>query len=187
MSTGADTDPIAFLRGLRAVREFRPDAVPDAAVADILQVVRWSGSASNQQPWELVLVRDPETLRHLAGAEGYAHHLAGAPLAVVLVMANRRPEQDTFDEGRLSERIMLAASAHGLGSSIGWFRGAGMDRVKELLGIPADRLVRTAISIGRPTEEAARRRRRRRPLDSLVHDGRYGAGAPAQPERPAAM
>lgn len=181
------TDPIAFLRGLRAVRQFRPDAVPDAAIDDILQVVRWSGSASNQQPWELVLVRDPQTLRRLAEAEGYAGHLAGAPLAIVLVMANRRPEQDTYDEGRLSERIMLAASAHGLGSSIGWFRGAGVDRVKELLGIPADRLVRTAISIGHPTEEAARRGRRRRPMSSIVHDERYGSGDGGPAERPTPM
>jgi nitroreductase len=172
-----DADPIAFLRQLRAVRQFRPDPVPDAAVADILQVVRWSGSASNQQPWELVLVRDRETLRRLAEAEGYARHLANAPLAIVLVMANQRPEQDTYDEGRLSERIMLAASAHGLGSSIGWFRGAGVDQVRKLLGIPADRQVRTAISIGLPTDEAARRGRRRKPMASIVHDERFGAGS----------
>ncbi|HEY4025675.1 MAG TPA: nitroreductase family protein [Candidatus Dormibacteraeota bacterium] len=177
MRTNAGADSIAFLRGLRAVRQFRPEPVPEAAVEDILQVVRWSGSASNQQPWELVLVRDPETLRQLAEAEGFARHLAGAPLAVVLVMANRRPEQDTYDEGRLSERIMLAASAHGLGSSIGWFRGAGVDRARKLLGIPVDRLVRTAISIGYPTLEAAQRGRKRKPMASIVHVERYGAGS----------
>ncbi len=165
---------VAFLRGLRAVRQFRPDPVPEPAVTDILDVVRWSGSASNQQPFEVVLVQDRDTLRALASMEGYAAHLAGAPLAAVLVMANRRPEQDTFDEGRLSERIMLAAAAHGLGSSIGWLRGAGPEQAKRLLDIPLDRLVRTAISIGYPTEEAARRGGRRRPLASIVHRERYG-------------
>jgi nitroreductase len=170
-------DRIAFLRGLRTVRQFLPEPVSDGAVADILDVVRWSGSASNQQPWEVVLVRDPDTLRALGEAEGFASHVAGAPLAAVLVMANRRPEQDTFDEGRLSERIMLAAAAHGLGSSIGWFRGDGPDQVRRLLGVPADRQVRTAISIGRPTEEAARRGGRRKPMASIAHGERYGAGA----------
>ncbi len=175
MSTDAVADRISYLRQLRAVRQFRPDRVPEAAVADLLQVVRWSGSASNRQPWELVLVSRPETLRALGAVEGYAKHLAGAPLAIVLVMSGERPEQDTFDEGRLSERIMLAASAHGLGSSIGWFRGGGSDQARHLLGIPAGRLVRTAISIGYPTDEAARRGRRRKPMAAIVHHERYGS------------
>ena len=34
-------------------------------------------------------------------------------------------EQETYDEGRLSERIMLAAAAFGVGSSVGWFRRSG--------------------------------------------------------------
>jgi nitroreductase len=117
-------DRIAFLRSLRAVRSFRPDPVPQEAVDDILEVVRWSGSASNRQPWELVLIRDRETLGALARVEGYANHLADAPLGIVLVMAGERPTQETYDEGRLAERIMLAALAHGVGSSVGWIVGA---------------------------------------------------------------
>jgi nitroreductase len=43
-------DRIAFLRGLRAVRQFRPDPIPQEVVDDILEVARWSGSAGNRQP-----------------------------------------------------------------------------------------------------------------------------------------
>lgn len=174
MSASSKKAEISFLRRLRAVRQFRPDPLPDEVVNDILEVVRWSGSASNQQPWELILVGDRDMLRQLAAAEGFAGHVAGAALAIVLVMSGRRPEQDTFDEGRLSERIMLAALAHDVGSSIGWFKGAGRDRVKELLDIPADRLVRTEISLGYPTEAAARRGRRRKPMADMIYRERYG-------------
>src|SRR5215208_8066948 len=80
-------DRIAFLRSLRAVRSFRPDPVPREVVDDILEVARWSGSAANQQPWEILVVRDRDTLRSLARVEGYAGHLAGAPLGIVLIMA----------------------------------------------------------------------------------------------------
>ena len=76
---GIVTERIAFLRSLRAVRGFRPDPVPRGVVDDILEVARWTGSASNRQPWELVVVRDQETLRALAEVKGYASHLAGAP------------------------------------------------------------------------------------------------------------
>ncbi len=104
-----------FLRSLRAVRSFLPDPVPDEVVDGVLRVARWSGSASNKQPWEMVVVRKREMLGKLAAVEGYAGHLAGAPLGIVLVMAGDRAEQEAYDEGRLSEWIMLAAWAHGSG------------------------------------------------------------------------
>ena len=170
-------DRIAFLRRLRAVRNFRPDPVPQEVVDDLLQVARWSGSASNRQPWELVVVRDPETLRQLAALEGSVKHLADAPLGIVLVLAGERPEQEAYDDGRLSERIMLAAAAHGVGSCIGWFRGEGREAARELLGVPQERTVRTVLSLGYPDEEARRARQRpaqaRKPLSEIVHQERY--------------
>src|SRR5947199_5816206 len=92
---------IAFLRGLRAVHQFRPDPVPQEVVDALLEVARWSGSASNNQPWEFVVIRSRETLQALARVEGYAGHVAGAPLGIVLVMAGERFDQEAYDEGRL--------------------------------------------------------------------------------------
>src|SRR5215210_3750012 len=171
-------DRVSFLRTLRAVRSFKSDPVPQEVVDDVLEVARWSGSASNKQPWEMVLIREQDTLRSLASVEGYAGHLAGAPLGLVLIMAGERAEQETYDEGRLAERIMLAAHAHGVGSSIGWIVGSGRDAARALLGIPREKVVRTAISLGYP-EEGARRSRAsygpaRKPLDEIVHEERYG-------------
>ena len=167
---------IPFLRSLRAVRAFRDEPVPQKVVDDVLEVARLSGSAGNKQPWELVVVRDRDTLDALAGVEGYAGHLRGAALGVVLVMAGEREEQEAYDEGRLCERIMLAARAHGVGSGIGWFVREGRSRVKELLGIPSGRTVRTAISLGYPDEGARRGRGApvRKPLSEIVHEERYG-------------
>ena len=170
-------DRIAFLRSLRAVRSFRPDPVPQEVVDDILEVARWSGSASNRQPWEFMVIRDKETLGALAHVEGYASHLRGAPLGIVVVMAGERPTQETYDEGRLAERIMLAALAHGVGSSVGWIVGSGRDAAKEILGIPEARTVRTAISLGYPDEgarSATSPGQARKPLSEIVHQERYG-------------
>ena len=171
-------DRIAFLRTLRAVRTFRPDPVPQEVIDDILDVARWSGSASNRQPWEIILLRERDTLNSLASVDGYAGHLAWAPLGIVLVMAGDRAEQETYDEGRLAERIMLAAHAHGVGSSIGWIVGRGRDAARELLGIPRHKVVRTAISLGYPDEQGRRPRSgrgpARKPLDEIVHQERYG-------------
>jgi nitroreductase len=171
-------DRISFLRTLRAVRSFRPDPVPQGVIDDVLDVVRWSGSASNRQPWEVILIRERDTLRSLASVGGYAGHLARAPLGIVLVMAGDRAEQETYDEGRLAERIMLAAHAHGVGSSIGWIVGQGRNAAGDLLGIPRHKVVRTAISLGYPDEGVRRPRSgrgpARKPLGEIVHHERYG-------------
>jgi nitroreductase len=116
--------------------------------------------------------------RKLAAVEGYAGHLAGASLGIVLVMAGDPAEQKVYDEGRLSERIMLAAWARGVGSSIGWIVGSGRAAAKELLGIPPEKMARTAISLGYPDEIARRPRKgrgaARKPLSQIVHEERHG-------------
>lgn len=179
MQTNDPQQFIALLRKLRAVRQFRAEAIPQAVIEALLDVARWSGTASNRQHWELVVIRDKGTLQALARCEGYAKHVAGAALAVVLVMTGvpELVEQETYDEGRLSERIMLAAEAYGVGSCIGWLRGQGGRDAKSLLGIPQERLVRTVLSLGYPDEEALRARPKRldarKPLAELVHFEHY--------------
>src|SRR5579859_6257943 len=171
---------IAFLRGLRQIRQLRPDPIPEAALQDILEVARWTGSARNIQPWDLVIIHDHATLRALANIEGsHAPHLANASLGIALVMSGdlEHPDFDTYDEGRLSERIMLAADAHGLGSAIGWFRDAASDEAKRVLGVPRQRLLRTVVSIGFPDTAGHSKRARppqpRKPLSDIVHHERF--------------
>ena len=95
-------ETIEFLRTLRTVRRFTDQPVPHAVLDDLLTVARWSGSASNRQPWAFVVIRDRDTLRRLSELEGYVRHLAGAGLAIVLVMDGDpdQVEQETFNEGR---------------------------------------------------------------------------------------
>ena len=73
-----------FLRSLRAVREFQRKAVSEGIVKDILEVARWSGSVSNRQFGEIIVVRKPETLHTLAGLGGYVGHLRGAAIGMFI-------------------------------------------------------------------------------------------------------
>ena len=170
-------DLIPFLRGLRAVRTFRPDPVPETALNDMLEVARWSGSAMNRQPWQIVVITDEQIRHTLGNLEGYVKHVAGAPLAIVLVMEGE-DDANAYDEGRLAERIMLAAAAHGVGACIGWFAVAAQDEVKRLLAVPAGYHVRTVLSLGYPAEEAQQSHSKpgeaRKPLSEIVHTNQFG-------------
>jgi nitroreductase len=172
---------IAFLRGLRAVRQLRPDPLPEAVVHDILEVARWSGSAGNRQPWEFVLVRDRETLNRLATIDGAnAGHLANAAIGLAIVIRPEVADLDAYDEGRLAERILLAAAAHGVGAAVGHFTGPGETwaasaQAKRLLGIPEQLVLRETISLGYPAEhvQPTPNPPGRKPLEQLVHWDHY--------------
>src|ERR1700694_5893710 len=170
-----------FLRSLRAVREFQRKPVPEEVIQDVLEVARWSGSASNLQFAEIIVIRGREALEALATLGGYAGHLRGAALGMALVMPGEWPEGETFDEGRLAERIMLAAWAYGVGSSIGWLSPEGRKGAKRILGVPAKPVLRTAISLGYPS--SPQRRGSRKPLNELVYEESYRADAPGPPPR----
>jgi nitroreductase len=157
---------VELIRTLGAVRQFTGQPLPEEAVKDIFQVVRWSGNASNRQEFQVLWIADRELLRELAGLEGYAKHLAGAAAGAVIVTWMERDELNAFDEGRIAERIMLTAHAHGISSCIGWLRGDGA-AARKLLDLPADRTVRTTISLGY-VAPGAKRGRLRKPMEELV-------------------
>jgi nitroreductase len=171
------------LRRLRQTRRFTEDEVTDDDIARILDVARWSGSAGNSQPWEFILVRDRETLEQLSVIGPSAQFIGKAPLVVAIVLAGANPRSEAYDEGRVSERIMLAGQALGLGSGTAWWGSEEFAaQAKEILGVPADKALLSCVALGYP--QAVQRKPQagqgRRPLAELVFDGTYG-----QPWQPA--
>lgn len=52
----------------RSVRQFKPDAVPDEYITKIIEVARWAPSGFHTQPWEFVVVKDPEVKAKIVAA-----------------------------------------------------------------------------------------------------------------------
>jgi nitroreductase len=177
-TTQTAQETIHFLEKLRAVRQYSTQPVSDEVIQAILKVARWSGSANNAQEWEFVVVRNKETLQKIAETHGYVRHVSSAAFAIIVVMEGNTGNAllECFDEGRVSERLMLAAHAYGVGSCIGWSADEGAG-IKELLGIPQERFVRTTIAFGYPDEEAMRnkpkRPQARKELSEIVHTEQY--------------
>jgi nitroreductase len=172
-----------LIKSLRSVRLFSGREILDDVLLDILDNGRWTGSAKNTQPWDLIVVKNRQTLAELATCGRYAGHLATATLAIALVM--RGDDVSTLmDEGRLMQNLMLAAWAHGVGSCIASiYPQENEQRARELLGIPQDRHLRTMLSLGYPAGPEALRLpenapipRGRRPMADLVSWERFGIG-----------
>jgi nitroreductase len=142
---------LEFLRRLRAVREFTAEPVDEETIRRILEVARWSASGGNRQPWQVVVVRGPAVKQKLG--DWGAKPAATAAVVFLIVMEGQQP---SIDEGRLAERLCLAAAAAGLGSVVATLKNEGPDEVKKLLGIPADRRAVALVAVGH-VDEAARK------------------------------
>ncbi len=168
------------VRAVRQIRQYATDAVPDDVLRQILQVARWTGSSRNAQPWHFIVVRDRETLGRLAALRPPIAWLQGAPLGIAIVL-DGAGTSESYDEGRVTERILIAAHELGHGGGVAWFGDEGrQDEAKRILGVPADRTVHQIVMLGRPTSTKDPRPNPRpggrKPLSELVSYERWGRG-----------
>jgi nitroreductase len=161
------------VRGRIETREFKPDAVPEAALQKILEAGRWSPSQRNRQPWHFIVVQERETLKHLASMAPSGPYLADAPLAIVVVTEGAR--MPLVDGTRAISSMQLVAWEEGLGSC--WVGGVDGNGVKRLLDIPEGCELITVLPFGYPTDAAKGLRKRRKPLQQLAHRERFGESA----------
>lgn len=84
---------------LRAVRRLRPDPIPDDVVDRVLTAATWAPTGGNNQPWRIVLVRDPAKKRALEDLY-WPHWEAYIPLF------RKRGEQLPADQIAKRERIL---------------------------------------------------------------------------------
>ena len=164
----------------RQTREFTDEPVGEAELAALADVGRWSGSSENKQPWRFIVVRDLSTIRQIAEAGmPMTSSLKTAIAAIAIAMPDEpsRAISHAYDEGRAGERILIGAYMLGLAAGIAWVKADAREAVGKLLGLPADRRVRTVVAIGHPTEGARPPRsaagKARRPRDEVVYEERW--------------
>jgi len=141
------------IRTKRAVRAYRPEALPDEAVRAILHAGRRSQSSKNTQPWHFVALQDRATLQQLSQLGQWAGHLAGAALGVaILTLDPAQRWSILFDAGQAAAYMQLAAWDLGIGSCLATIYQP--EEARRLLGFPAEYLLHVAISFGYPEDSA---------------------------------
>jgi nitroreductase len=168
-------DSVRPLIKTRQYREFTDEPVDRDSLTALAEVVRWTGSGGNWQPWRLVIVTDVALLRQLAELgmpQTRSLHTAMAAMAVSLPADPDKTVITAYDEGRMVERVLVGATMLGLGGGIGWIREPVRAPINAALGLGDDRFVRTIVAIGHPTENARAYRQppgeARLPLEDLV-------------------
>ena len=163
-------DVFDAIRTLLAVRGYQNKPIPEEVVRRIVEAGRLTGSGMNRQPWHFVVVREGETLRRLGALASSGSYVAQAPLAVVV--ATDKTRFAVSDASRAIQSMLLAAWADGVGSN--WVGFGGLEKVKDLLDIPAGLEVLAILPFGYPARPVGRGKKQRKALREVAHLERYG-------------
>jgi nitroreductase len=172
---------IHLIRTVRQARQYKPDAVPAEVIEELLEVARWTGSSRNSQPWHFIAITDKEQLRKIAALRSNINWLAEAPLGIAIVLDGANELSEAYDEGRVTERLLIAARVRGLRGGVAWYGDAGQQAEgKRILGIPEEKAARAVVAIGYATSikdpRPTRAQPGRKPLAEVASYDRWGQG-----------
>jgi hypothetical protein len=102
-------------------------------------------------------------------------------LAIAIVLNGASEASEAYDEGRVTERLLIGARLLGLGGGTAWFGDAAQQaRGKEILGVPAERTARSVVVLGYPSSVKDPRPGAaaggRKPIEEVVSYGKFGQG-----------
>jgi nitroreductase len=182
MSPTAETpdEILRPLRRTRQIREFEPTPLDRPTIDALVDVARWTGSSQNTQPWRFIVLTDQSTLAAIRDAGlPQTRGLATAPAAIAIAVPTDpdRAVSHAYDEGRVAERLLVAATMLGIGGGISWIRSDVRPALASLLGLPDDWIVRTIVQLGHPSERARAPKsapgEARLPRDRVVFEERW--------------
>ena len=140
----------------RSVRAYTAQPVPDDAIKELLAAAMNAPSASNQQPWQFVVVTERKQLNALTTVLPYGQMLKGAPLAIA-VCGDRQLQSEEYwvqDCSAATQNLLLAAHAKGLGAVwLGVYpRSEHVAGISKLFNLPAHVIPLCVVSMGYPLE-----------------------------------
>jgi nitroreductase len=185
---------LEIVKKRRTIRKYMPEPIPDDYIDNVIDAARWAPSGANTQPWEFVIVKDPEVKKQMGltvsgavarGNEGKVPpqpYFEGAPVLIVVCgdprLMEACPKGEIREElfissmGASIQNMLLAATALGLEGSVWGTVGplAGV-RIKDMLNIPQVFKVSAIVPLGYPALHPSPTFRRE--IDEISHAEKY--------------
>jgi nitroreductase len=177
----------ALISQRQSTRAYDDRPVETEKLEQLIEAVRLAPSASNSQPWKLLLVTEPTLKDQIAQATystliSFNKFVPQAPVLAVLVI--ERPKVITqigatlknrdfplIDIGIAAAHFCLQATVLGLATCmLGWFDER---RVQELLQIPQHKRIGLLISLGYAAPDDPIRAKRRKSREEMSGYNRY--------------
>jgi len=159
----------------RSIRAFTNEEVSEEEVRKLIDAARHAPSAGNIQPWEFVIVRDPQRKHRLAAAALNETFIEEAPVVIVVCTNEIQSDLGYGDRGvtlyclqdtaAATQNILLAACALGLGTC--WVGAFYEEEVRKVVNAPRGVRPVAIVPVGHPAEKPSPRLKR--PVTDIVH------------------
>lgn len=171
----------------QSVRKYSDEKIERDKMQLIIEACRIAPSASNSQPWKIIIVDEPQLKNEVAEATfnktvSFNKFTTMAPVLAVIVIEKPRlitqiggllknREFPLIDIGIVAEHFCLKAAELDLGTCMmGWF---DEKRIKGLLDIPKSKRIGIVISLGYPTAEYPLRAKQRKATEEMSSFNKY--------------
>ena len=171
----------------QSVRRYQNKPVEREKLQQLIEAVRFAPSASNSQPWKLILVDEPELKDKVAIAtfsKLVAFNKFAPQASVMAVLVIEKPKMITqiggsvknrefplIDIGIAAEHFCLQATDLGLSTCmLGWFNEK---KIKQLLSIPKKKRIGLVITLGYETEDYKQREKIRKSVNEMSNFNSY--------------
>jgi len=159
-------EALQALAARHSTRQFFPKPIPPETLERILDAGRLAATACNDQPWEFLVLTDPEKRAQLAEIVTYGRFIATAPVCIIVVCRNSWGYLE--DGSAASQNILVAAAALGVQSCwVGGDKAAYRAAAEKFLAIPEGHRIVSFLALGYESESAPRAPKR--PLAEMVH------------------
>jgi nitroreductase len=183
---------LELVKARHSVRHYLKRPVEREKIELLVESVRLAPSASNSQPWTLIIVDDPVLKEQVARATfskalSFNRFTLEAPVIAVLVVEKPKVitqiggwlkgrEFPLIDIGIAAEQFCLQAVELELGTCmLGWFDEG---KVKKLLSIPRGKRVGLLITLGYPDPDHPVHPKKRKEADAMSAFNRYPEQGP---------
>ena len=151
-------DAVEVILSRRSIRRYTDESVPEEIITELMEAAMSAPSASNQQPWQFVIINDRRILDEIPKFHPYAHMLKEASWAIAVCGDQNLATMSEYwvqDCSAATQNILIAAHARGLGAVwLGVYpREERAKTAQKLLGLPEHVIPLCFISIGYPAEK----------------------------------
>lgn len=165
----------------QSVRRYTDQMVEIEKINEIIEACRIAPSASNSQPWKIIIVNQPDLKNQVAEATfsstvNFNKFVPQASVLAVFVIEKPRlitqigaflknREFPLIDIGIIAEHFCLKAAELGLGTCmLGWFNEK---KIKSLLKIPRNKRIGLVVTLGYAPEDYKLREKIRKSTNEM--------------------
>ena len=162
-------DALECLKTRRSVRVFRSAPISDDIIEDLIDCARMAPTGRGQEPWEFVVVREPDVRARIAELADFGGFIAQCPVCIGVLC--RDTTYYVEDGSAATTSILLAGWAHGVGSC--WVAGDKKpyaDKIRQLLGAPDGYKLVSLVALGYPAETPSKQKRA---VEDMLHWDRF--------------